>query len=253
MATVRTTWTSCSAMTTVAGVDDALAAVAQAGPLVGAHAGGRLVEQQQRAAGRRARRRSRAGAAGRATGARRARRRRRADRPAPAARRPARRLRARLRRRSSPNSPRWAWTASTTFSQAGEAGHDAGQLEGAADAGPGAPARRGGAERPAVEEDLARCGRICPPSRLSTVDLPAPLGPMKTWMSCSLNVQVDGVHRLERAVRLREAARRRAPPWRVDESLSSASARHAGGGSGRRARPSSWAGLSRTMRAPPLR
>src|SRR5437588_5283899 len=28
-------------------------------------------------------------------------------------------------------------------------------------------------------------GRIWPPSKLSTVDLPAPLGPMKTWMSCS--------------------------------------------------------------------
>src|SRR6266852_6267002 len=28
-------------------------------------------------------------------------------------------------------------------------------------------------------------GRIWPPSILSTVDLPAPLGPMKTWMSRS--------------------------------------------------------------------
>src|SRR6202048_1649309 len=28
-------------------------------------------------------------------------------------------------------------------------------------------------------------GRIWPPSKLSTVDFPAPLGPMKTWMSCS--------------------------------------------------------------------
>src|SRR5437764_13298189 len=28
-------------------------------------------------------------------------------------------------------------------------------------------------------------GRIWPPSKLSTVDLPAPLGPMKTWISCS--------------------------------------------------------------------
>src|SRR5689334_16049597 len=28
-------------------------------------------------------------------------------------------------------------------------------------------------------------GKICPPSMLSTVDLPAPFGPMNTWMSCS--------------------------------------------------------------------
>ena len=43
--------------------------------------------------------------------------------------------------------------------EAGEAWHYAGQLKGAADAGPSAPTRRGSAQRPASEEDLPGRGQ----------------------------------------------------------------------------------------------
>ena len=138
------------------GVDDALAA-GRPGRLARGRSCPRTARRAAAgAAGRRARRRSRAGAAGRATAAR-----------------PARRHAA---RRSTSASSSWASATSSLrllqpqqaeqpavrlhgqhhVLQAGEARDDAGQLERAADARPRAPARRGGAERPAVEEDLAR-------------------------------------------------------------------------------------------------